>query len=346
VLADRLPRALVLRGSSYAAAATQAVVAGTVLTHTATIPLLMGLGVLNGAVAGMSFPASAALTPQTVPGSLIRQANAVLRIATNSALIGGAAVGGVLVAAVGPGWGIAVDAASFAVAGLCFSGIRVPQAAAPAGAATSTLAQLREGWGEFVSRTWVWVVVLAAMGLNAAYSGGVAVLGPAVADDSIGRRSWGIALAASTAGMLVGGLVALRWQPRHPLRFGVGLSPVAALPLLALGHLPVLPVLAATLFATGVSFELFGVAWDVSMQEQVPADKLARVYSYDAVGSFVAIPLGEILVGPLAHSHGVTATLDACAIVVVGSCLLALCSRSVRSLTRADQPSETLASVR
>ncbi|WP_426561876.1 MFS transporter [Angustibacter sp. McL0619] len=342
VLADRLPRALVLRGSSYAAALTQAVVAVVVLTHTATIPMLMVLGVLNGAVAGMSFPASAALTPQTVPGSLIRQANALLRLATNTALIGGTAIGGVLVAGVGPGWGIAVDAASFAVAGLCFSRIRVPDLPSSPGAATSTLTQLREGWGEFVSRTWVWVVVVAAMGLNAAYTGGIAVLGPAVADDSIGRRSWGIALAASTAGMLVGGLVSLRWQPRHALRLAVALSPLAALPLLALAYLPVLAALAAALFLTGLTFELFGVAWDVSMQEQVPAEKLARVYSYDAVGSFVAIPLGEILVGPIAHAYGVSTTLTWCAVLVVASSLFALCSRSVRTLTRIDQPSELL----
>jgi predicted MFS family arabinose efflux permease len=142
--------------------------------------------------------------------------------------------------------------------------------------------------------------------------------------------------------MLVGGLVSLRWQPRHALRFAVALSPVAALPLLALGYAPVLPVLAVALFATGVSLELFGVAWDVSMQEQVPAEKLARVYSYDAVGSFVAIPLGEILVGPIAHSHGVTATLTGCAAVVAGSSVFALSSRSVRSLTRRDQSSEAL----
>jgi MFS family permease len=345
VLADRLPRALVLRGSSYAAAVTQAVVAVVVLTHTATIPMLMVLGVLNGAVSGMSFPASAALTPQTVPGSLIREANAVLRIATNTALIGGAAVGGILVAAVGPGWGIAADAASFALAGLFFSRIRVPDLPPVPGAATGTLTQLKEGWSEFVSRTWVWVIVVMAMALNAAYSGAIAVLGPAVADDSVGRRGWGIALAAQTAGMLVGGLVSLRWQPRHALRFCVALTPLAALPMLALGYRPVLPALAAALFLTGVTLELFGVAWDVSMQEQVPADKLARVYSYDAVGSFVAIPLGEILVGPIAHHYGVTATLTGCAVVVAGSALLALCSRSVRSLTRRAQPCELLAPV-
>ncbi|GAA4346164.1 MFS transporter [Angustibacter luteus] len=339
VLADRLPRALVLRGSSFAAAGTQAVVAALVLTDTATIPLLMLLSVVNGAVAGMSFPAAAALTPQTVPVTLLRQANAVLRIAINTAMIGGTAAGGILVAAVGPGWGIAADAITFALAATCYSRIRVPDLERGTDAPPSTLSQLREGWSEFVSRTWVWVIVVSAMLINAAYTGGIAVLGPAVADDSIGRRSWGIALAASTCGMLVGGLVALRWQPRRALRLGVLLSPVTALPLLALGYLPTLPALALALFLTGVALEQFGVAWDVSMQQNIPPQKLARVYSYDAVGSFIAMPLGEVLVGPIAHAVGVSVTLAGCAGLILAATGFALCSRSVRTLTRIDQPS-------
>ena len=41
------------------------------------------------------------------------------------------------------------------------------------------------------------------------------------------------------------------------------------------------------------------------MQEHVPADKLARVYSYDMVGSFVAIPVGQVAAGPIAEAVGV-----------------------------------------
>ena len=338
VVADRLPRAVVLRGSALAAALTQAAVATLVLTGTASIALLMALSAVNGAVAAMAFPASAALTPQTVPASIVRQANAVLRLAINSATVGGAAVGGALVAAVGPGWGIAVDAATFAVSGICFTMIRVPDVPRSLEATTSTVAQLREGWGEFVSRQWVWAVVLMAMAGNAAYTGGVVVLGPAVADTSFGRRGWGLALAVGTVGMVVGGLVALRWQPRHALRWGTALGLTWSLPLLALGLSPTWVVVAAAMFVSGLALEQFGIAWDVSLQQHVPPDRLARVYSYDAVGSFVAIPVGEVAVGPLAGRFGVEPTLIACAAVVLVAVSAALSSRSVRSLTRLDVP--------
>jgi hypothetical protein len=75
------------------------------------------------------------------------------------------------------------------------------------------------------------------------------------------------------------------------------------------------------------------------MQQNIPPQKLARVYSYDAVGSFVAMPLGEVLVGPIAHVVGVSATLAGCAAIVIAASGFALCSRSVRTLTRIDQPS-------
>lgn len=342
VVADRLPRALVLTASCAAAALTQGAVAALVLTGTATIPWLIALGALNGAVSAMAFPAAAALTPQTVPEALIRPANALLRLATNSALVGGAAVGGILVAAVGPGWGIAVDAFMFAASGVLFSRIRVADVhVVDDEAEPGTWRQLRDGWGEFTQRRWVWVVVLQFMVVNASLTGGIAVLGPAVADDSFGRRAWGFVLASQTVGMVVGGLLALRWQPRHALRYGVALTSLTAVPLLVLAHAPSALVLAVTMLADGIAIEQFGVAWDVSLQQNVSADRLARVYSYDAVGSFVAIPVGQMLVGPIAGQVGVEATLTGAAVFVVLATVAALASGSVRGLQRSDVPPMT-----
>jgi MFS family permease len=337
MVADRLPRALVLSASCAAAALTQGAVAALVLTGTATVPWLIALSALNGAVSAMAFPAAAALTPQTVPESLIRPANALLRLFTNSALVGGSAVGGILVAAVGPGWGIAVDAVMFAASGVLFSRIRVADVqTAREDDEPGMLRQLREGWGEFTQRTWVPVVVLQFMIVNASLTGGVAVLGPAVADDSFGRRAWGFVLAAQTVGMVIGGLVALRWQPRHALRYGVALTSLTAVPLLVLAHAPSALVLGVTMLADGIAIEQFGVAWDVSLQQNVPPDRLARVYSYDAVGSFVAIPVGQMLVGPIAGQVGVPATLTGAAVLVVLATLAVLASSSVRGLQRTD----------
>ena len=333
VIADRLPRDLLLQGSSFAAAITQAVVAASVLLHFATVPFLVCLSIVNGAVAAIALPASAALTPQTVPATELRPANALLRILVNGALFGGAAVGGVVVAVVGPGWGIAADAAMYVLAGLAFSRIRLERTTAPT-EHRNPLRDIREGWTEFASRSWVWVIVLQFMVVNACLAGGINVLGPSIADDTFGRSSWGFILAAQTAGLVLGGFLALRWHPKHALRVGVLLTLVEAVPLLVLGNAPHVLVLMTAMLVAGVAMEQFGVAWDVSLQEHIPQDRLARVYSYDMVGSFVAIPLGQIVVGPLAEAWGTERTLTGAAALVTVATLLALCSNDVRQLQR------------
>ena len=63
-------------------------------------------------------------------------------------------------------------------------------------------------------------------------------------------------------------------------------------------------------------------------------DKLARVYSFDLVGSFVARPLGLAFTGPVAQAVGFDHWLVVVAAVMGGSSLLALLSRDVRRLVR------------
>ncbi|WP_319459393.1 MFS transporter [Micromonospora sp. RTP1Z1] len=331
VVADRIPLRLVLVVANVLGALTQAAVAALVLTGTATIPLLLAFGAANGIVSALSQPASTAATPQTVPPELIQPANALIRLGINAAMIGGAALGGLLVAAVGPGWGLAIDALTFVIAAVAFTGVRV--AASPAKSTrTSIVADLREGWTEFTARTWVWVVVLGFMILNAALAGGVNVLGPAVADETIGRSAWGVVLAAETAGMVVGGLMALRIRVRRLLLLGVACMFAKSFLLLGLALVPTIVVLLAAGVAVGIAVEQFAVAWHTSIAQHIPADRLARVYSYDMLGSFVAIPLGQVAVGPVAAAIGTRDTLLILATLVVLAVLGMLASRDVRRL--------------
>jgi MFS family permease len=329
-LADRLPRNVLMVGAGLAAALTQAVVAALVLTGTATIPLLIGLSAVNGMVGALALPASAAILPQLVPAGLRQKANGINRMLFNGAAIVGAPVGGVLVAATSPGWGIAVDAAAFLASAGCFALLRVPAAAVAAG--RSVVTDLRIGWTEFRSRTWLWVVVAGFCLVNAALSGGVTVLGPVVADAGVGRQAWGFVLAAQTGGMVLGALLAIRIRVRRLLFFGVLSTALVALPLLALGLAPQLWLLLGSAVLAGAGIEQFSVAWETTVQEHVPADKLARVYSYDMVGSFVAIPIGQVAAGPIAEAHGLTPTLLGAAALSLLAVLGMLTSRDVRHL--------------
>lgn len=316
VLADRYSRSRVLVSSSAVAAISQAIVAWSVLDGSATVLSLALLGALNGAAAGIALPASSALVPQTVPGQKLREANALIQLGVYSGTVIGASLGGMLVSAVGPGWGLAIDALGFAAAAPLYYLIRVmpldnrsPQ--------SNMLQDLKEGWKEFASRAWVWSIVVQFTIINAAFSGVMMVLGPVIADASFGRAQWGIIIAAQSVGLIVGSSLALRWRPRRDLFIGVILVAFCALPIFMLSQLASTPWLIAAFFIAGVTFGLFGVAWAQSLQTHIPQDKLARVYAYDAVGSFVAIPFGELIAGPLALHYGTSNVLLVSAIAVV-----------------------------
>src|SRR5215218_11479641 len=143
----------------------------------------------------------------------------------------GFSLAGVLVSAFGSGWAIAIDAATYAVAALCFGLIRVPAVPAPESRA-SILGDMRAGAAEVFRHTWLWLLIGQALLYHLFFGGAQSVLGPIVVGDGLGRSAWGWALAALMGGFIVGGLVSLRWQPRHGLFVGTALlSLTAAFPI-------------------------------------------------------------------------------------------------------------------
>jgi len=75
--------------------------------------------------------------------------------------------------------------------------------------------------------------------------------------------------------------------------------------------------------------------WTVALARNIPPDKLARVSSYDALGSVMAMPAGAVLAGPIAAWAGVPATEYGAAAVILVASALALLPRDIRTL-RAD----------
>lgn len=332
VLADRYSRRFVLLSSSVIAALSQAVVAWIVLDGTATIMWLAILGTVNGAAAGIALPASSAMVPQTVPMKNLRQANAFIQLGIYAGTVIGASLGGVLTSAIGPGWGLAVDALGFAASAPLYALIRI-DSTLRSELQTNILQDLRDGWKEFISRAWVWSIVAQFTIVNAAFSGVVMILGPVVADASFGRTGWGIIVAAQSVGLIVGSFIALRWRPRRDLFIGVMLVALSAVPVALLSMTSSTWILMGAFFIAGVGFGQFGVAWAQSLQTHIPPEKLARVYAYDAVGSFVAIPAGELAAGPLAMHYGTAAVLQVSAVAVVIATVAASLIPAIRRLS-------------
>lgn len=331
VLADRLPRRTLLAVSTSLAMLSQAVVAVTVLTDTATVAVLVALSAINGLAAAVALPTSTALLPQTVPEPLRRQANSIVRMGMNTANILGVSLGGILVAAVGPGVGLAVDAASFGVAGLFFAFVRTGGQPADEPEA-SMLRQLRDGWTEVRSRDWVWVVVLAFLVLNACFGAYMEVLGPYIADESFGRSGWGFVVGAQGAGLLVGAVLAMRLRTQRLLLVGcAAMTAIAVVPAMLVIWPATVPLMAAA-FIAGVGLDVFGVAWETSLQQHIPPNRLARVASYDILGSLVAIPVAQVAVAPLGKAIGVHTTLLLMTAIVLGCVLIMVTTSGIRRL--------------
>ena len=108
--------------------------------------------------------------------------------------------------------------------------------------------------------------------------------------------------------------------------------------LLALGLGQPIAVVLVLAFVSGAIYSLQGIAWETSLQQHVPPQMLSRISSYDEVVSYTAIPVGQLLVGPLAAQVG-AATVATWSAVLYGLASLApLMVRQVRTLSAA-QPS-------
>jgi predicted MFS family arabinose efflux permease len=309
---------------------SQGAVAVLILTHSAHVWELVVLQAIAGTASAFFNPASTGLTPMTVSPERLQQANALRGLSMASTGIVGTAIGGVMVTLVGSGWALAADAASYGVSAYFLAQLRLPaHVTLPP---QSFLSDLREGWREFSSRTWVWVIVLSAS-IGNMMTSIFAVLGVVIAKNSLGGPlAWTVILAALGAGSFLGGVVALRIHVRRPLFFGSSLVGFLALPMALLAlRVPALVVAAGALLA-GAGNMIFNSLWETALQRHVPPSALSRVSAYDWFGSMAFAPIGLAVAGPVAAAIGTSTTLWIATAGSLGVAVLAVATPSVRRL--------------
>ena len=307
VVADRLPRQVLILGSDLVRALSQGLSALLLITGHARIWELVVFQVVHGTAAALFLPAVAGLVQATTRPEQRQPANALRLLALSASLLIGPAVAGALVVAAGPGWAIAADAATFVASAACVSRVRAPHAGRPR--VRRFARELAEGWREFRSRRWVWSVIVAASVLNLLYAA-FSVLGPAVSERSLGGAAgWAAISAMFGAGCLGGGLIALCVRPRFPLRSGVTVMAGFACPTLALAAGLATRAVAVAAFCGGLVMMLFNTLWETTLQQHIPARALGRVSAYESAGAIACQPLGLALVAPVAGRLGTHTTL-------------------------------------
>jgi MFS family permease len=331
VIADRLSRRAVMLGADSVRGAAEAALGALLITGRPSVWLIAALAAVQGTAGALFLPASTGLTPAVVSNANLQQANQLQQVTGAGAGVAGPALAGLLVVAASPGWAILADAVSFGVSVALLATLDL--AAAPRPSRQRFVTDLREGWDEFRSRTWLWTITAVSAVFNFLYAA-YTVLGPVVSQRSYGgAAAWATVATLGGVGSVVGGLLCTRLRPRHPLRLAVSVAcPLALPPIAFAAGLPV-PAIAVVAAFAGTGLIVFYSQFTTTMQRQVPEQTLSRVSSYDWFASLAVYPVGLAVAGPVAAAIGVHTVLWGSGLIQLAAILSLLLVPSVRQLT-------------
>jgi hypothetical protein len=336
VFADRLPRRAVMIAADLTRLGTQGATAVLLISGHAQVWQIAVLQAVHGMASAFFNPAATGLTPQVVSPERLQDANGLRGLSMSASGIAGPAISAALVAGVGAGWALGLDSLTFLVSAFCLAKLRLPaHIKLPP---QSFVRDLLDGWTEFSSRTWVWVIVVCAA-IGNGFSGTFFVLGAAISKADLGGPgAWALILASFSVGGLVGGLTVMRIKPHRPLVAAcIAVLPWALPPALLALRAPVYAI-ASVAFISGAGLMIFNSLWETTLQRHIPDASLSRVSAYDWFGSLMMQPLGFALVGPAVVLFGQTDWLWIAFAGQLLSCLLMFIPASIRRLTVDDAP--------
>jgi MFS family permease len=311
------------------------IVAASFIANSPSVLLLVIVGFMSGVLNGIWYPAFSGLTPIIVPSEKLQSANSAIGFGSNIAFMLGTASGGLVVSALGTGWALGIDALTFIVAGAMILPLaKLPQTGqAEAGEKVNFIHELKTGWKEFSSRSWLVVIVVGFSFVNLSFEATWAVLGALQSIDAYdGASSWGLILGFMSVGFLLGTLIANKVRPRRPLRFIMLIMLADPVFLLLFGLGAPLLVLLLSAVLMGIALDVFYVLWMTTIQQNVPEESLSRVNSYDTFGSYLFGPLGVAIAGPVAMQIGAGSALIIGSVISITALLIAFSFPSVRNL--------------
>jgi MFS family permease len=347
VWADRLPRQVVMFGSDVVRGTVQTLGAMLLVSGRAELQHLVILAIVYGSANAFFVPAASGLVPETVSRERLQQANALMSISRRATSVGGPLISGTLVAAIGPGWVYGIDGITF-FASAVFLAAMTPTVKAVRRERFVTA--LVDGWREVRSRTWIWSSLAYFSAWNLVFAP-FYVLGPVVAKRDLGGEliwgieiggelAWGIVLAMMGIGYLSGGAVSIHFRPVRPLFVGYLLIATYSVPLVLLAYSASVLMIGAAAAVGAATLEIANTLWYTTLQKRVPDKTLSRVMSYDTLGSLLFLPLGYLLVGPVADAVGERAALLGAAFVLWLGAVIVAAVPSVRNLRDEDVRAE------
>jgi len=308
VVVDRLPRFRIMLASDVVNMLVVALV--TLLAFTDRLQLwhVYAVSVVFGLAEAFFSPAYIASVPQVVSADDLPSANSLTSLSWQVSGVLGPTLGAIIVAAGGTAAAFGLDSLSFLIAAGCLLPLRhIRPPAAATEQRSSPVAEMRDGWATVLAAPWLWVTILIYAFINVTDSGPRNVALPFLLHDVMGLEVEALGLVASafsigsvTAAIVLGRLKRIRRRGSVMYASIV----LGGLMIVTYGLAPNLAVLLGAAFVYGVSFSCIALIWTNTLQEMVPAERLGRVSSIDALGSFVLMPIGFALAGVLTDKIG------------------------------------------
>ncbi|WP_345563226.1 MFS transporter [Nonomuraea rosea] len=317
-IGDRFSRRTVMLLADTARFVAHGVTAALLLTGTAQVWMLVLLQLAAGAGSAFFNPAAVGLIASLAGQERLQAANSLISISRSTASMLALGAAGALVALVGPGWAVLIDALTFLVSAAFL--YRLPRAVAEERPQShgGLLASIGGGLAEVRRRPWLWIWISHVALVNLLVISPMLILGPYVADQHLGGApAWSAIGISYAVGGLAGGFVSARWRPSRPMAAAVAFA-LLTVPLPALLALPadVWQLMLAGIGA-GLQLVVYNVLQTTAIQRNVPESFVARATSVTSLGALVAAPLGMGLAGPAATAFGTGSVLAATAVVAV-----------------------------
>jgi MFS family permease len=333
IAGDRWSRRSIMIIADFFRALAQAVLAICLISGHAPVGLMVVVSALVGIGNAFFQPASGAFLTEIVAREQLGRTNGLLRTAHALAMVIGPAVGGAVVAAIGPGWGIALDSASYIASAFCLLAITLPaRIVLPASGRRSVRQDLVEAMQAMRQTKWLFLIVAQYGALNMLAIAPFNVIAPVVLSAKAshsggGAEAWGALLSAIGVGAVFGAFACARRQPKRML-LGVEVAATmlcAPIFLLAVHASLVLLFVASIIFGVGAA--MLSVLTITAIQKEIAPSMLSRTMAMVQLANIGLLPLGYVLAGPALSVLGPTTSLT-----LSGACVLAsvaiLCSQA------------------
>jgi len=317
--------------------------------------VLIPIAVVLGAGEGFFLPGSYSIIPALLPDADLQAGNALSAAGNQLAMLAGPALGGALVAVLGPAPALALDAATFAISAVTLVGVRTaekaagpslaPAPASEAGPAATSGPTLRS---MLRSERILQVILLVTVAANLGSGGTGEVAMPALAHGPLhaGAGGYGGMVAAFAGGGLLGTLAAgwLR-RVRRPAIAGSAAFIGEAVFLAAAPYLGGLLADSAALAAFGFLNGVGNIVMITLFQRWAPPELLGRLMGMLMLASFGVFPVSVALGAVVVRDLGPAPFFPIAAGLTVAAILAGLSQRSWRNLGAAGRPARTAAAV-